>query len=122
MPRPVAPPSVTLVLVFDTGQRYQVAQGAAAVLGRAPTAQTPGDQALAVKDDEGTVSKNHLRIEHGRDGVWLTDLGSTNGTDLLADDGQPKPLPPRARTRLDPGARVRMGHRVFQVSRAIQGG
>jgi len=121
VPRPAAPPGVVLVLVLDTGQRHQVTQGATVVLGRGPTIVAPGDQAVVLHDEEGTVSKNHVRVEHGSDGVWLTDLGSTNGTDLLDGPAPPRTLPPGVRTRLGEGVRVRMGNRVLTVSRTVQG-
>ena len=43
------------------------------VLGRAP------DSALSLDGDE-FASAHHARIEAGADGVWVEDLGSTNGT------------------------------------------
>jgi pSer/pThr/pTyr-binding forkhead associated (FHA) protein len=37
------------------------------------------DNAVALKGDE-FASGHHARIESQRDGVWILDLGSTNGT------------------------------------------
>ncbi|NTW39274.1 MAG: FHA domain-containing protein [Cellulomonadaceae bacterium] len=104
------------MLAFDTGQREYLATGAAAVLGRSPRGHEPTDVALVVRDPDGTVSKTHLRIEHARDGVWLTDLGSTNGSALLDDAGLATPLPPGVRTLLTDGDGVRLGRRAFTVS------
>ncbi|WP_159806862.1 FHA domain-containing protein [Cellulomonas citrea] len=81
----------------------------------------PTDLTITVHDDEGTVSKNHLRLEHARDGVWLTDLGSTNGTEVLADDGTTAALPAATRLALPEGARVRLGRRAFTVSLVVRG-
>ena len=118
---PLTRPDVTVLLVFDTGQRDHLPFGTSAVLGRDPVPRVPTDRAIVVRDDEGTVSKNHLRVEYAPDGVWLTDLGSTNGTGLLVD-GVTVPLAPGARTRIDGVVRVAVGHRVLMVSYLVQGG
>jgi hypothetical protein len=112
---------LSLLMVFDTGQREQVPEGIAVVVGRAPSPQDEGDRVIRVADTEGTVSKNHVRVEHARDGVWVTDLGSTNGTEILEDDVPPITLGKGVRTHVDESARVRLGHRVFTISR-VQGG
>ena len=123
-PRQAGPAAVAdsaLLLVFDTGQREYLPLGAVAVLGRGPAPAMPTDLTITVHDDEGTVSKNHLRLEHARDGVWLTDLGSTNGTEVLADDGTTAALPAATRLALPEGARVRLGRRAFTVSLVVRG-
>jgi len=113
-------------LVFDTGQRDHLPFGATAILGRDPAPSSPGDHLVAVRDEAGTVSKNHLKVEHAADGVWLTDLGSTNGTRMLtsADDGAGpgQVLPPGVRTRVDGVVQVAVGARVMRVSYILQGG
>ena len=118
---PLTRPDVTVLLVLDTGQRDQLQFGASVVLGRDPVPQVPGDRVVAVHDDAGTVSKNHLRVEYAPDGVWLTDLGSTNGTQLLTDS-LATPLVPGARTRIDGVVRVAVGHRMLLVSYLVRGG
>lgn len=118
---PLLRPDVTVLLVLDTGQRDQLPFGAAAVLGRDPSPQVASDRTVVVRDDTGTVSKDHLRVEHTPDGVWLTDLGSTNGTSLLVD-GPPVPLAPGTRTLIDGVVRVGVGQRVLMVSYMVQGG
>jgi len=114
-PGTVPGPEVTLLLVVDTGQRALVPLGTAAVLGRAPAAVEPHDQLVPIRDPEGTVSKNHLRLEHDRDGVWVTDLRSSNGTLLLDDDARVR-LEPGTRSCLDDGVRVRLGNRAFTAT------
>ncbi|MDR3068727.1 MAG: FHA domain-containing protein, partial [Cellulomonas sp.] len=91
------------------------------VLGRDPAPQTASDRTVVVRDDASSVSKSHLRVEHTADGVWLTDLGSTNGTRLLVD-GPSLPLEPRTRTRIDGVVRVAIGQRVLMVSYMVRGG
>ena len=112
-------PDVTVLLVFDSGQRDQVLFGQAAVIGREPRPQEVGDRLVVV--DDNTVSKDHLRVEHTADGVWLSDLGSTNGTRLVVD-GEPTPLAPRVRTRIDGVVRVQVGQAMVMVSYLVKGG
>lgn len=104
-----------LLLVFDTGQRATLAMGTAINLGRKPSPVEPTDQLIAVEDPEGTVSKFHARLEHSRGYTWITDQGSTNGTDLLDEDGATR-LEPGVRTLIAEGARARIGNRSFTVS------
>lgn len=114
-----AAPAGELLLVFDTGQRERLPVPVTANFGRKPEATDEGDRLIAVKDSEGTVSKTHLRLEHSRGRTWVTDLGSTNGTDLLEDDGTVVTLTPNARTAVDDGVRVRIGNRSFTISTLI---
>ncbi|AYF97750.1 FHA domain-containing protein [Protaetiibacter intestinalis] len=111
----------TLLLVFDTGQRERVPTPAAINLGRAPTGTEPGDRAIKVQDPESTVSKSHVRIEHSRGQTWVVDLGSTNGTTLLGDDGTTTRLQKGERRELEEGARVRIGNRTFTVNLILGG-
>ncbi|MFG6492928.1 RDD family protein [Microbacterium sp. P03] len=108
-----------LLLVFDTGQREQLPIPVAANLGRNPAASEPSDLLIPVRDPDSTVSKTHLRLEHSRSGTWVTDAGSTNGTDLLDEEGRITPLASGVRTLVEDGVRVRLGNRVFTVNRLI---
>jgi uncharacterized RDD family membrane protein YckC len=105
-----------LLLIFDTGQRAQLPLPVVANLGRNPAPTAPGDRLLAVQDPDSTVSKTHLRLEYSRGNVWVTDGGSTNGTDVLGDDGTVQPLAPGVRTQLEEGDRVRIGNRTLTMS------
>ncbi|MFC8192038.1 FHA domain-containing protein [Cellulomonas sp. NPDC057328] len=116
-PVPVA--GAAVLLVVDTGQRELVPLGAAVVLGRSPEAVVAGDRPVVLQDPESTVSRRHLRLEHTRDGVRVTDLGSANGTAVLGDDGEVTVLPPRTTVQLTEGDRVRVGRRVFTVSSVV---
>lgn len=113
--------STTLLLVFDSGQREELATPVAANLGRSPVASEPGDRLIAVREHESTVSKTHARLEYSRGSTWVTDFGSTNGTDLLTDEGDIIPLTPNVRTPLEEGTRVRVGNRIFTVSVLLGG-
>jgi pSer/pThr/pTyr-binding forkhead associated (FHA) protein len=58
--------------VLDEGTEYEL-DSAAVTIGRA------SQNDVAIDGDE-FASARHVRIEPRRDGVWVTDLGSTNGT------------------------------------------
>jgi uncharacterized RDD family membrane protein YckC len=111
----------TILLVFDTGQREQFVTPVAVNLGRSPVSTEPGDKLVTVQDPESTVSKTHLRLEHSRGRTWVTDGGSTNGTDLLDDEGGITTLVPGDRVMLDEGVRVRVGNRAFTISLILGG-
>ena len=134
MPTPPLPPAAerggtpasevadgTLLLVFDTGQREQFPTPVAVNLGRSPVATEPTDRLVTVQDQEMTVSKTHLRLEHSRGRTWVTDGGSTNGSDLLDDEGGVTTLAPGNRVLLDEGVRVRIGNRAFTISLILGG-
>lgn len=108
-----------LLLIFDTGQRDRLSLRHAAVLGRNPARSEESDHLVAVDDPDASVSKDHLRLEYDRGGLWVTDLDSTNGTELVDDDGSARPVPPGLRVRVDEGLRVRIGNRTFTVSRLM---
>jgi hypothetical protein len=121
---PVAPAGVAaaepvgaaVLLVFDTGQREQVPVPAVINLGRNPSATEAGDALISVRDPESTVSKTHARLEHSRGRTFVTDGGSTNGSEIVTDEGVVIPLAPGVRTEVEDGSRVRLGNRVFTVS------
>lgn len=106
----------TLLLIFDTGQRETLPIPTAVNLGRKPAATEATDHLISVTDSEGTVSKTHVRLEHSGLRTWVTDQGSTNGTEILEDDGDIVRLSPHVRTEVPDGARVRMGNRTFTIS------
>lgn len=108
-------PAHELLLIVDTGERIQVAAGASVMLGRKPASDTE----LTVTVTDPTVSKNHARLENRATGVWVTDLGSTNGTELVDEAGRAIGIAAQAPTRVDEGMRVRIGDRMFTVSRLI---
>jgi hypothetical protein len=60
-----------------------------------------GQNDIAIERDE-FASSNHARFTARRDGVWLEDVGSTNGTFVNGEQvGEPR--------RLQPGDVVRIG-------------
>ncbi len=109
-----------VLLIFDTGQRELLPARAVANLGRTPSASVEGDLTVRVDDPSRTISKNHVRLEQARSGAWVTDLGSTNGTSLIREDGTATPLRAGERVAVDDGVRVRMGDRWFSISRLME--
>lgn len=107
-----------LLLIFDTGQREQLSIPVVVNLGRNPAATEQGDRLVTVDDQEFSVSKTHVRLEHSRGRTWITDMGSTNGTEIRSDDDGPAaaPLETGHRVLLGEGDRVRVGNRTFTVS------
>src|SRR5437016_5298843 len=66
------------------------------ILGRAPGCD--------LRLDDPDVSRQHARLTLRDDGIWLTDLGSTNGTQLEA-----QPLAPRRQVLLGSGQAFTVG-------------
>jgi hypothetical protein len=58
--------------VLDSGEEYEL-ESAAVTIGRG------GQNDISIDGDD-FASARHVRIEPRRDGVWVQDLGSTNGT------------------------------------------
>jgi pSer/pThr/pTyr-binding forkhead associated (FHA) protein len=99
-------PSGRLVVLespaLESGATYDT--GAVAVtLGRS------GDNTVSLGPDE-FASSRHARVEAHRDGVWIFDLGSTNGTYV---NGRPID----GRVRLNPGDVVKVGGTELRYER-----
>lgn len=111
--RPTAP--VSYLLDFGTGREVTVT--GAGIIGRAPQG-VGGESALQLVriDDPGrSVSKVHARFEIDRDGLWIEDLGSGNGT-TIEQPGMPAvDLRPGQRYAARAGAVVRIGRQSFTV-------
>ncbi|MGW9019979.1 RDD family protein [Leucobacter chromiiresistens] len=105
-----------LLLSFDTGQRARLRIPTVVNLGRRPEPSEADDQLVVVEDPAASVSKTHLRLEYRGDSVWVTDLGSTNGSEMVDDTGAMSVLASGARMRLEDGASVRIGQRSFTVA------
>jgi hypothetical protein len=115
-----APRQAEAVLVFDTGQSVLVAIPGTALLGRSPSAAGSGLQLVRIDDPDKTVSKNHLRLELDAEGVAVTDLGSTNGSAVVAGPSEEVALAPQETRSLPHGTTIRLGDRTFVT--AVQGG
>jgi hypothetical protein len=113
---PAPTPVGSLLFMFDTGQRETVVSPGSGYLGRNPTATSLGEQVISVQDPDKSVSKVHLHFEARGAQLWITDQGSTNGTDLIDDEGQVVALSAGERVEVPAGSRVRLGDRTFAVS------
>jgi hypothetical protein len=119
-PPPVRTPQ-PLAFRFDDGRTVPVTGHGA--LGRAPVAPgasgASGDDGAALliplDGDTLSVSKTHLEFGVDRDGVWVSDRGSKNGTAIVRGDGLELDLDPGERVTVLAGDRVRVGERVFAV-------
>ena len=107
----------TVLFAFDTGQRLEAPVPCAVVLGRHPSPLEEGDLVITVDDPQRTVSSTHARLEIGVDDAWVTDLGSTNGSDLITEDGAAKRLTAHRRALVEDGTRVRIGDRALTLTR-----
>ncbi len=87
---------VRRVLVLDDGRSFALS-ATSVVIGRNPEGE-PGEQCLSIPDKTRTLSKTHARLIVQGEEWRLTDLHSTNGVVVVADDG--------AETLLDPGESV----------------
>ncbi len=100
------------VLVLDDGSVFQL--DADYVIGREPSLDSSvadgSARPLRLTDSEGLVSRIHARVELDGWQVYISDLGSANGTYLqLPGETAGKPLAPSVRAPLVAGAHVRVG-------------
>ncbi|MGZ4395845.1 MAG: FHA domain-containing protein [Gaiellaceae bacterium] len=96
---PVAPPRAARLVVvaspiLDPGAEFE--------LDRVDVTIGRGDQNDVALEGDEFASARHVRIEPRPDGVWVQDLGSTNGTFVNG-------VRIEQRRRLDPGDVVRVG-------------
>jgi hypothetical protein len=113
----VVGPRPTLgLLVFDDGTAHVVDGGY--LVGRMPEVDDrvrSGElRPIVLEDRAGSVSRVHAEIRVSGWDVVVVDTGSRNGTYVCGpDENAWTELPPRRSRRLQPGARVRLGARVF---------
>ncbi|WP_176980693.1 FHA domain-containing protein [Paramicrobacterium humi] len=86
VPAPPAPPenvdaADAPVLVFPGDKR--VALTGSILVGRDPGPHDGYPDAALVPLGDRSVSKTHAVVQFSRGGVWVTDLGSTNGTNIV---------------------------------------
>ena len=113
---PIAPPPErSWLLRFDTGQTC-VLRGTV-LLGRAPKANPgyPGATLVQVQDPSMTVSGTHMAVGATEIGVWVADLGSTNGSAIMTAVGRERAINAGTRVPVASAGRVRLGDRVMVV-------
>ncbi len=78
--------TVIIIQALPSGTCIPLPARKATILGRAADTGIPPDTALVSLDDLDAqghgVSRQHCLIEHSGSQLWVTDLGSTNGTYL----------------------------------------
>ncbi|WP_141675994.1 FHA domain-containing protein, partial [Actinomyces oris] len=87
------------------------------VVGRDPDniSAYPGAERVALDDPTRSVSKTHAAIFPLLDGVWVTDLHSTNGTRVEYRDGRTvEAVPDKALSALE-GSTIFFGRIAFKV-------
>lgn len=106
----------TPTLELDSGQRLTLES--AIVIGRDPSTHPEAPAHLYQWPDlSRTLSKSHARLEWDGRTVWVTDLGSTNGT-LLQVSGAAQSLLPFQRTPLPAESVLALGDREITVRSA----
>lgn len=110
-----APDGANFVLVFDDESVILVHGDG--IIGRAPEpiAERPDLMLVPLDDPVRQLSKSHLAFGVDARGLWIEDLGSSNGTYVTRIDGVEREIERSARTDLGVGDRVRIGGRAFQV-------
>ncbi|TQM65969.1 FHA domain-containing protein [Klugiella xanthotipulae] len=113
-PSQAGPRLGTVQLVIDGAAKHTL--GAWTVVGRNPTARRESETIIAVTDLARKMSNNHFAIEHDpRDGFFIRDLGSTNGTALHTPAGVTLQLEPEVRMPLPIGAQILVESHVMTV-------
>lgn len=115
------PQAAALQLVFSTGEI--VGSDRPIIVGRKPQADrvsgTDMPRLVTVTGINGDISRSHVEIRPDGGDLFATDLGSTNGTDLVDARGRQRlvayqPVPLTVGSRLDLGDGVTIDVRVVQ--------
>ncbi|MCS0500355.1 FHA domain-containing protein [Protaetiibacter mangrovi] len=113
---PVVAPVAQWRLVLADGREVPVARSLLIGRNPAPFDAWPGAELLAVVDGTHSVSKTHAAFEVDDSGIWVHDLGSTNGVWVVHGDDVTESAPGR-RVRIPEGATVEFGDYVLTVRR-----
>jgi pSer/pThr/pTyr-binding forkhead associated (FHA) protein len=111
------PTGPTWVLVTPAGTRESIS--GIVVVGRQPakTAFKGSDRSLVLKDSDSQVSKSHAVFDVDDAGLWVRDLGSTNGVVVIAPSGEDTEVTGDDRVAVPAGAEVELGGYVLTVER-----
>ncbi|WP_084128043.1 FHA domain-containing protein [Demequina sp. NBRC 110055] len=115
---PAPPPPRSLrgpvTLTVDGSARHAVT--GTVIIGRRPAAQD-GSGTIVVNDLSRTLSKSHLRLEVQPEGqISVTDLGSTNGSAIVAPEGSRVRLAAHVPREVPLGASVEIGDHMVTFS------
>jgi hypothetical protein len=116
---PTAPPvqaSPTWRLTLPHGDAAVDVAGAV-VIGRSPVVLPEYSTAQLVKasDPGRSVSKTHALLGIDANGLWVADLGSTNGTFVITPTGGDVKVEPGAPVYVPAGSDVELGQYIIQV-------
>jgi hypothetical protein len=104
--RAVPPPRGRLVVVDSPA----LDRGEVLTVDTAPLTLGRGGQNTVALDGDEFASAQHARVEARQDGLWVEDLGSTNGT-FVNDQKLAAPA------MLQPGDKVRIGQTILELRR-----
>lgn len=105
--------SMTAVMRFGTGERFDL--GAGAVIGRdpQPDPQVPGARRICF--DDLSLSRTHLSVGIDAPTVWVLDRHSTNGVAISLNGSAASVCQPGLRCVVPAGAVVSFGDRSFTL-------
>lgn len=109
-------PSTHAELIWDTGRHVTVT--GRVLIGRdpRPADEEHADQLLPVTTDSVGVSKTHLQMDVGADGISVTDRQSTNGVRIVGADGRVRHCPPGEPVPVGVGDVVHFGGRTITIN------
>lgn len=103
-----------LVVVTDEGATVTVL--GPTIVGRSPVDTTGTHYLLGIPDINRSISRSHALLEIDGPLLWVTDLGSANGSAVALPGGAFSPLTPYVRSPAPAGARIALGTRTLQVA------
>lgn len=104
----------TVVLLTDDGSVLHVT--GPTIVGRSPVDPTGAHRLLGIPDLSRSISRSHALLEPHGAAVWVTDLGSANGTGVALPGEPLVRLAPNVRVEVPVGARVSLGDRVVHLA------
>lgn len=100
------------VLLGDDGSVYRL--DCDYVIGREPMTLPGNARPLVIDGNTSGVSRRHARITIDHSRVYVTDLGSTNGTFLLLPDAdRPRLVAAGETVDIPPGTQIMLAKRSF---------
>lgn len=113
-------PKGRLVVYLENGAHLDLPESGTIIVGRKPTPVDDGDLTMVLDDSTGTVSRNHARLELKGDEMWVTDLGSLNGT-FIEGDGEERRLLNGVPEQVLPGTRLSLGDLAVSIMMTVRG-
>lgn len=107
-----------VVLTLDSGLAFSLV--GPTVIGRNPARVEGATRLLQVPDLSRTMSKSHALLEPQGGMLWVTDLGSMNGTAVAVDGGELEPLAAHVRTVVRLGSTIEFGDRTATLGSAAR--